>query len=73
MTAELFLEKNTRYDRLGQPLEVVVPYHQFIEFIEEHGLDPRRPNAETRAAIDEPIEGLPRYHTAKEARAALGI
>jgi hypothetical protein len=73
MTAELLLEKSTRFDRSGQPVEVVVPYNQFIEFIEEHGLNPRRPNAETLAAMNEPIEGLPRYRTAKEARAALGI
>jgi hypothetical protein len=39
MTAGILLEKNLRYDRSGKPLEVVVPYDQFIEFIEDHGLD----------------------------------
>lgn len=39
MTAESLLKGNLRYDRSGKPLEVVVPYDQFIEFIEDHGLD----------------------------------
>ena len=73
MTVELLLEKSLRFDRAGKPLEVIVPYDQFIDFIEQHGLNPRRANAETLAAMDEPIVGLPRYRNAKEARAALGI
>jgi hypothetical protein len=35
-------------------------------------VDEKIPNAVTRAAMDEPTEGLPRY-TAAEAKAALGI
>ncbi len=31
------------------------------------------PNAVTRAAMDEPTDDLPRYATAAEAKAALGI
>lgn len=31
------------------------------------------PNATTRAAMDEPSEGLTRYPTASQAKAALGI
>ncbi len=31
------------------------------------------PNAETLAAMNEPSEGLPRYPTASQAKAALGI
>lgn len=73
MTVELLLEKSIRFDRSGKPLEVIIPYEEFIDFIEEHGLSPRRPNAETLEAMNEPIEDLPHYHTAKEAIAALGI
>jgi|TARA_B110000908_G_C10005158_1_gene335951 hypothetical protein len=39
MNAETIIKKNTRFDRRGSPLEVVIPYDQFIDFIEEHGLD----------------------------------
>ncbi len=39
MTADLLLEKSVRYDRSGKPLEVVIPYEQFIDFIEVHGYD----------------------------------
>ncbi len=73
MTVELLLEKNTRFDRSGKPVEVIIPYEQFIAFIEQHGLNPTRVNAETLEAMNEPIDGLPRHRTAKEARAALGI
>ncbi len=31
------------------------------------------PNSTTRAAMDEPIDDLPRYRSALEAKAALGI
>jgi hypothetical protein len=46
MTAELLLEKSLRFDRSGKPLEVVIPYEQFIDFIEEHGLSARNPDTE---------------------------
>ncbi len=39
MNAETIIQQNTRFDRAGSPLEVVIPYEQFIDFIEEHGLD----------------------------------
>lgn len=39
MTAEALLEKSTRYDRGGKPVEVIIPYEQFMDFMEEHGLD----------------------------------
>ena len=39
MNAEVILEENTRYDRGGKPLEVVIPYEKFIDFIESYGLD----------------------------------
>lgn len=39
MNAEAILEENTRYDRGGKPLEVVIPYGEFIDFIESYGLD----------------------------------
>ncbi len=39
MTAEAILQKSVRYDRGGEPLEVVIPYGEFIDFIETYGLD----------------------------------
>ena len=39
MTAEFLLEKNLRFDRSGKPLEVIIPYEQFIEFFEINGYD----------------------------------
>jgi len=39
MTAEAILEKNIRYDRGGKPLEVVISYQEFVEFVESYGLD----------------------------------
>lgn len=39
MKAEAILRKSVRYDRDGKPLEVVIPYVDFVEFIETYGLD----------------------------------
>ncbi|MBX3740678.1 MAG: hypothetical protein KF712_06795 [Akkermansiaceae bacterium] len=39
MTAEAILQKGVRYDRTGKPLEVVIPYEDFVDFIETYGLD----------------------------------
>lgn len=39
MTAEGILKENIRYDRGGKPVEVVIPYEEFIDFIETYGLD----------------------------------
>lgn len=39
MTTEAILERGVRYDRTGKPLEVVIPYAEFVEFLETHGLD----------------------------------
>lgn len=39
MTAEAILQKSVRYDRTGKPLEVVIPYEDFVDFIETYGLD----------------------------------
>jgi hypothetical protein len=39
MTTEALLQKSVRYDRNGKPLEVVIPYDEFVDFIESHGLD----------------------------------
>jgi hypothetical protein len=36
-------------------------------------VDEKIPNAETLAAMNEPNEGLPRYKTTSQAKAALGI
>jgi hypothetical protein len=51
MTAELLLEKGIRFDSSGKPLEVVIPYEQFVDFIEEHGLRTRSPDAEELEAM----------------------
>ena len=39
MTAEAILQKSVRYDRSGKPLEVVISYEEFVDFVETHGLD----------------------------------
>jgi hypothetical protein len=39
MTTAAILEKGIRYDRSGKPLEVVIPYEEFVDFIESNGLD----------------------------------
>ncbi|MCW1884381.1 hypothetical protein OKA04_06530 [Luteolibacter flavescens] len=39
VTAEAILQKSVRYDRNGKPLEVVIPYEDFIDFVETYGLD----------------------------------
>lgn len=39
MTIEAILEKSIRYDRSGKPLEVVISYDDFIDFVETYGLD----------------------------------
>ena len=39
MTAEAILQKSVRYDRSGKPLEVVISYAEFVDFVETYGLD----------------------------------
>ncbi len=39
MTTEAILRKSIRYDRSGKPVEVVIPYGDFVDFVESHGLD----------------------------------
>jgi hypothetical protein len=39
MTAVALLQKSVRYDRSGKPLEVVISYDEFVDFIETYGLD----------------------------------
>jgi hypothetical protein len=39
MTAEAILAKSVRYDRSGKPMEVVISYDEFIDFVETYGLD----------------------------------
>ncbi len=36
---EAILRKSIRYDRGGKPVEVVIPYDEFVDFIESNGLD----------------------------------
>jgi hypothetical protein len=39
MTTEAILRKSVRYDRGGNPVEVVIPYQEFVDFVETYGLD----------------------------------
>ncbi len=39
MTTEAILRRSVRYDQDGKPLEVVIPYDEFVDFIETYGLD----------------------------------
>ena len=39
MTADTILQKGVRHDRNGKPLEVVIPYEEFVDFVETYGLD----------------------------------
>lgn len=39
MTTEAILRKSVRYDRVGKPVEVVIPYEEFVDFVETYGLD----------------------------------
>jgi hypothetical protein len=39
MTAEAILRKSIRYDRGGKLLEVVIPFEEFVDFIETNRLD----------------------------------
>lgn len=39
MTAAAIFQKSIRYDRSGKPLEVIIPYEEFVDFIETYGLD----------------------------------
>lgn len=36
---DTILRRSVRYDRAGKPLEVVIPFDDFVDFIETHGLD----------------------------------
>jgi hypothetical protein len=48
---------------------IIGPAKAFITVL----VDEWTPNAETLAAMNEPVEGLPRYKTMEDIRATLGI
>ena len=75
MTTEAILEKSIRYDRGGKPVEVVIPYEQFIEFIETYGLDlSDEEQGDLREAIADRKEGRDeRFLSAAEAKRQLGL
>ena len=75
MTAEAILEKSVRYDRGGKPVEVVIPYEQFIDFIETYGLDLSDEEQEDlREAIADRKEGRDEgFLSAEEAKRQLGL
>lgn len=75
MTAEAILKNSVRYDRAGKPLEVVIPYDQFVDFIETYGLDL---NADEKEAIREAQDDLAagrhgNFVSIEEAKRQLGI
>jgi hypothetical protein len=75
MTAEAILENSIRYDRGGKPVEVVIPYEQFIDFIETYGLDlSEEEQKDLREAIADRKEGRDeRFLSAEDAKQQLGL
>jgi PHD/YefM family antitoxin component YafN of YafNO toxin-antitoxin module len=75
MTAETILQKSVRYDRGGKPVEVVIPYEQFIDFIETYGLDLSEEEKEDlREAIADREKGRnDRFVSAEEAKREFGL
>ena len=75
MTAETILENSIRYDRGGKPVEVVIPYEQFIDFIETYGLDlSDEEQKDLREAIADREQGRDeRFLSAEEAKRQLGL
>ncbi len=75
MTAEALLEENVRYDRGGNPVEVVIPYADFIDFIESYGLDlsdTEKSNIR-EARTDIKSKHFENFVSAEEAKRQLGI
>ena len=75
MTAAAILENSIRYDRGGNPVEVVIPYEQFIDFIETYGLDlSDEEQKDLRETIAEKEQGRDeRFLSAEEAKHQLGL
>ncbi len=75
MTAEALLEENIRYDRGGKPVEVVIPYGEFIDFIETYGLDlSEEEKADIlEAGADIKAGRFENFVSAEEAKRQLGI
>ncbi len=75
MTAEALLEENIRYDRGGKPVEVVIPYGEFIDFLESYGLDlSEEEKADILEAGAEIKAGrFENFVSAEEAKRQLGI
>ena len=75
MTSEDILKKGVRYDRSGKPLEVVISYDEFIDFVETYGLDLteeekeaiHEAQADRKAGRDEKFVGM------EEAKRELGL
>jgi len=75
MNAETIIKENTRFDRGGSPLEVVIPYDQFIDFIEEHGLDLTEEEKQSikQAEADLAAGRRDQFTSSEELRKELGI
>ena len=75
MTAEAILQKSVRYDRGGKPLEVVIPYEEFVDFIETYGLDLTDEEKETirEAKADWEAGRTENFVSAQEAKRQLGL
>jgi len=75
MTAEGILKNGIRYDRGGKPVEVIIPYEQFIDFIETYGLDLDDEDKEAlrEARADREAGRHDRFVSADEAKRQLGL
>jgi len=75
MTAEAILQKSVRYDRTGNPLEVVIPYEEFLDFIETNGLDltPDEKDSVREAKADREARRSENFVTLEDLEKELGI
>lgn len=75
MTAEAILEKSVRYDKDGKPLEVVIPYEEFIDLMETYGLDltPDEKESIREAQSDLAVGKTDAFVSLDEAKRQLGL
>ena len=75
MTAAVILQKSVRYDRAGKPLEVVIAYEEFVDFIETNGLDLTDEEKESisEAKADRQAGRMGNFVSLKELEEELGI
>lgn len=75
MTVAAILEKSVRYDRSGKPVEVVISYDEFIDFVETYGLDLTEDEKESihEAQADRKTGRSEAFASLKEAKRELGL